>query len=313
MCTIFLLVLVSQGEKGPQYLNFRIFRETESRDNLTRKDDSSVKQILLFTPYFDMETWGLQTGSTAFEQCPVSNCHLTNDRDEQSSLADFDAILFHLRNMNSGRGVPDPNQMRRRPQQRYVSFLMESPQHDDFQYDRFKNFFNWTMTYRLDSDIPHPYGRVIAINSNFTYTQKLYEAGRWEHIYNEAHFASTLESRSKEFRALSKRSKAVAWIVSKCGSKSDRENYVRELRRHIQVDIFGGCGKKKCDIKYQGERSSRVDNCTAAVERDYMFYLSFENSLCDQYVTEKLWERLKMNVVPVVLGQVRPIRILLNP
>ena len=29
MCTIFLLVLVSQGEKGPQYLNFRIFRQTE--------------------------------------------------------------------------------------------------------------------------------------------------------------------------------------------------------------------------------------------------------------------------------------------
>ena len=43
--------------------------------------------------------------------------------------------------------------------------------------------------------------------------------------------------RSKEFRALSKRSKAVAWVVSNCGSESDRENYVRELRRHIQVTI----------------------------------------------------------------------------
>ena len=50
----------------------------------------------------------------------------------------------------------------------------------------------------------------------------------------------------------------------------------------FQVDIFGGCGKKKCDIGYQGGRSSRVDNCTATVEREYMFYLSFENSLCDQ-------------------------------
>ncbi len=46
-----------------------------------------------------------------------------------------------------------------------------------------------------------------------------------------------------------------------------------------------------------------MDNCTEAVERDYLFYLSFENSLCDHYVTEKLWMRLRQNVVPIVLGQ----------
>ena len=102
---------------------------------------------------------------------------------------------------------------------------------------RFKNFFNWTMTYRLDSDIPHPYGRVIPINSTFSYTQKLNEI-QWEHSYNETNFVSTLESRSREFLALSKRFKAVAWVVSNCASESDRENYVSELRRHIQVNIY---------------------------------------------------------------------------
>ena len=59
-----------------------------------------------------------------------------NYRSTQSSLSEFDAIVFHLRNMNSGRRVPVPDQRRRRPQQKYVMFLMESPQHDDFQYDR---------------------------------------------------------------------------------------------------------------------------------------------------------------------------------
>ena len=38
------------------------------------------------------------------------------------------------------------------------------------------------------------------------------------------------------------------------------------------------------------------------IERDYKFYLSFENSLCDDYVTEKLWNAINMNIVPVVLG-----------
>ena len=27
-----------------------------------------------------------------------------------------------------------------------------------------RNFFNWTMTYRSDSDIPNPYGRVVPTN-----------------------------------------------------------------------------------------------------------------------------------------------------
>ncbi len=48
---------------------------------------------------------------------------------------------------------------------------------------------------------------------------------------------------------------------------------------------------------------SRDDNCTAAVDRDYKFYLSFENSLCEQYSTEKFWRRLGEPVVPVVMSR----------
>lgn len=47
----------------------------------------------------------------------------------------------------------------------------------------------------------------------------------------------------------------------------------------------------------------RSDNCSAALDRDYKFYLSFENALCDQYVTEKFWRRMAEPVVPVVMGR----------
>ena len=33
-----------------------------------------------------------------------------------------------------------------------------------------------------------------------------------------------------------------------------------------------------------------------------MFYLAFENSLCEEYVTEKFWDHLKGNLVPIVYG-----------
>lgn len=38
------------------------------------------------------------------------------------------------------------------------------------------------------------------------------------------------------------------------------------------------------------------------LEKDYKFYLAFENSLCRDYITEKFYLALLYNVVPVVYG-----------
>ena len=36
------------------------------------------------------------------------------------------------------------------------------------------------------------------------------------------------------------------------------------------------------------------------IERDYKFYLAFENSLCRDYVTEKFYNPLLYSTVPIV-------------
>lgn len=40
------------------------------------------------------------------------------------------------------------------------------------------------------------------------------------------------------------------------------------------------------------------------VEKEYFFYLGFENSLCKDYITEKFFNAMKRNVVPVAMGGV---------
>ncbi len=35
----------------------------------------------------------------------------------------------------------------------------------------------------------------------------------------------------------------------------------------------------------------------------YKFFLALENSICEDYVTEKVWMRLRHPIVPIVFGR----------
>jgi len=99
---------------------------------------------------------------------------------------------------------------------------------------------------------------------------------------------------------LAKRPKKIAWVVSNCNARSRRGAYVEELQKYIDVDIFGKCGNIKCDV--EGTRAGS-GNCATTVEKEYKFYLSFENTFAKDYVTEKFFLRMTMDLVPIVLGQ----------
>nr|XP_037272937.1 LOW QUALITY PROTEIN: alpha-(1,3)-fucosyltransferase C-like [Rhipicephalus microplus] len=132
--------------------------------------------------------------------------------------------------------------------------------------------FNWTMTYRRDSDVYLPYGRI---------TPRL--------LTN-----ATLAKRDLKTLWKSKNKTAV-WLVSNCVTSGGRESFVSELRRHADVDVYGLCGDYKCP-------ASRNDSCYRDFQQTYFFALAFENSICEDYVTEKFFNALRHDIIPVVFG-----------
>lgn len=83
-----------------------------------------------------------------------------------------------------------------------------------------------------------------------------------------------------------------AWYVSNCeNSPSKRHVLVSELQKLIQVDVFGKCGIP-CP-KYPSK---------CADLQKYFFYFSFENSICPDYVTEKVYKNINLNSVLVVFN-----------
>ncbi|XP_041366106.1 alpha-(1,3)-fucosyltransferase C-like isoform X2 [Gigantopelta aegis] len=194
-------------------------------------------------------------------RCPAK-CTLVKSG---NNLSAFDAVIFNA------VGYPENLPPRKVPGQVWVYFTLESPYHSaDYKFNRpeWRNMFNWTMTYRADSNIWYPYGRI--------------------------------RKREKpiqlDFQGLTKnKTKLAAWFVSHCRTPGERHKYVQKMKKTISVDIFGGCGDKKCP-------PNNVTLCGQMLSRDYKFYLAFENSLCYDYLTEKVFHYIEQQIVLVVRG-----------
>ena len=141
---------------------------------------------------------------------------------------------------------------------------------------RWLDVFNWTMTYRFDSDIVYPYS-FLAKRDNGSIPKDIDH----DRIYNE-------------------KDKDVIWLVSHCHTKSKREDYVKELSTVINVDIYGGCGKKFSCPK--GSGGNNIEKCDIAFARRYKFILAFENTFYLDYVTEKVFHWFNLDMIIVGRG-----------
>ena len=70
-------------------------------------------------------------------------------------------------------------------------------------------------------------------------------------------------------------------------------NLVKSLQNYMPVDIYGDCGPYRCPEDM---------DCFHRISDNYKFYISFENSLCKDYVTEKFFQAMSHDILPIVYG-----------
>ena len=231
------------------------------------------KLVLFYTSLFGRLPWpGLDNSRNfthwAHKPCGVRACQITYDK---RRFEESDVVLFH------GRDMPRVEKMRqlskrRHGRQKWLYFVHESPQFLYYDPAMYNGFFNWTMSYRRDSDFFVPYRTYTRLSSE----DQIPEANKNCAVGKE---------------------RLVVWLASHCGY--EREGFVRKLMRYVSVDVFGACRGKFNQTKVCRRRDPE---CGQLLKR-YKFHLSFENSFCADYITEKYWRTpFNHDIVPVVLG-----------
>lgn len=218
-------------------------------------------------------------------QCKFNNCIITSKRNLLGDHRLFDAIVFTEADL--AKPIKDLERPKNRNlSQIYMFVTIESP----FNYPACEtyndNFYNWTFTFRLDSDVLWNYfyvlnttGHVVAPSTEVA----------WQ--INNSPISPHIKS------ILQHKKKAAAWLVSNCLAANLRNDYVKRLQEtlfhfSLEIDVYGKCTNRKCTD----------DDCEGMLFRDYHFYIAFENSFSEDYITEKVLHGYTNYAVPIVYG-----------
>ncbi|XP_074594995.1 4-galactosyl-N-acetylglucosaminide 3-alpha-L-fucosyltransferase 9-like [Brevipalpus obovatus] len=215
--------------------------------------------VLLWTKWWGDGTWH----NFLHNSSPNCSCVFSNDR---RYLEQASTLIFH------GPDTSQSDLPKRIQNQTWVWYAIESPHYIFQSVKPIEHQMDCYATHRRDSDVYCPYGQTVtrALGSD---------------VSPEITFGS--------------RKKSIAWLVSKCKTISQREEYVKELQNFTKVDVYGGCGIS-CD-KLEIVQRSKDDKCHTLL-KDYKFYLAFENSICKDYFTEKIVTAFNLGLIPIVMG-----------
>ncbi len=226
--------------------------------------------ILFWNTFWIWPDFGMGLGTSGFMEhnCTCFNCFTTTDR-KLASVAD--AIIFHGQTLSEAN-IDDLQSIKNQRLDRgtgcplFIYYHEESPKYSDnwlgnfrfisfcFRLSKpltnrvFNDFFNLTMTYRLDSDIYKPSGRVRPKSPEAI--QAMIGPSRWLTFNPDKVPVDNVGSRSKD----------IAWMVSNCRTQSKREDLVQKIQQvsKLKIDIYGKCGPRS--NRLPGETSQDIRN-----------------------------------------------------
>lgn len=200
----------------------------------------------------------------------------------------MDAVVIYLRGIPTRQAL-ETSLSPRDPRQPWIMLSFEAPPlaNSVFRtdYRSLNAVFNRTMFYRKDSDVIVPHGFVVRRG-----TDSALLPDQW-------HVQPVLNSHKTS-------RKLAVTFISNCKDVGGRLSYIHELQQHMTVDVYGKCGHLKCGKSMYVEHryDPTKEKCLRMAGMNYLFYFSFENSLCKDYITEKLYNVLYYPIVPVVYG-----------
>ena len=255
--------------------------------NTTYVIDSGTLQIHFWTRWIDANWWFLP--DTSVVDCGDVKCQYTHNK----TLANVShAVLFFL----SPTTYAQYKQFKyarpkyRQPGQYWIAHFHGPPYFGVFQgMEKLNGVFNLSSSYHHKSDVRTPYGSCLTLE-NSEVLKSNYAVGKQG---------------------------LVSWFVSHCKTVNGREDFVMELKKYIPVNVYGAC-EKLGSVGTQCKSNSENDlNCDDARKtmNSYKFYLAFENSNCEDYITEKVYKILSLNMktVPIIMNGINHLDKILPP
>ncbi|XP_049826114.1 alpha-(1,3)-fucosyltransferase B isoform X2 [Aethina tumida] len=166
----------------------------------------------------------------------------------------------------------------------WTLFHEESPRnYAPILYSETQNLFNITATFSRNSDFP----LTLQYLPNVT-------------ILTDAQYFVNTNTKNKLLADLA----PILYLQSDCDTPIGRDNVVKQLMKHIDIDSYGACLHNK-DFPSEISKVNSLDLYNEELLKfiaRYKFVIAFENAECKDYITEKLWRPLIAGSVPIYWG-----------
>lgn len=257
-------------------LNYKLAKT----DHLMIYKSERNPHIIYYEKLFNIEPYERPTQTVICNK--VLKCDISYDHNPPITSKSIEAHIVHLK--SNPRIPPQKIQILRDRKNIWALLQEESPMYCKECLDEdFLNLFNFSSTFSRNSDLPFPLLNMVSLNN----------------ITSKIFFVQT-----KKKNSFLKEISPILYLQSNCKTTTLRDSYIRELMQYIPIDSYGKClNNKKLPNAYKhfGYKYLERNDFLHFVAR-YKFVIAIENSVCDDYITEKFWRAIHVGVVPIYLG-----------